>query len=63
MNIWIDAQLPSTLACWITNNFEVEAAALRDLGLRDARDIEIFEAARVAGRNMRLSQTGSRKEV
>jgi predicted nuclease of predicted toxin-antitoxin system len=48
MNIWIDAQLPPTLACWITNNFEVEAVALRDLGLRDARDIEIFEAARVA---------------
>ncbi len=63
MNIWIDAQLPPTLACWITNNFEVEAAALRDLGLRDARDIEIFEAARVAGRNMILYQTGSRKEV
>lgn len=48
MNIWIDAQLPPTLARWISDNFDVETTALRDLGLRDAKDIEIFEAARVA---------------
>ncbi len=48
MNIWIDAQLPPTLARWSTDNFDVEASALRDFGLRDAKDIEIFEAARVA---------------
>ncbi len=42
MNIWIDAQLPPILARWITDNFDVEASALRDLGLRDAKDIEIF---------------------
>ena len=47
MKIWIDAQLPPTLANWLTVTFdEVEAFALRDLALRDARDIEIFEAAR-----------------
>lgn len=48
MNIWIDAQLPPTLATWISDTFDVDATALRDMGLRDARDVEIFEAARVA---------------
>ena len=47
MKIWVDAQLPPMLADWLTNNFGLEAAALRNLSLRDAQDIEIFEAARV----------------
>ena len=46
MKIWIDAQLPPTLANWLTETFDLEAEALRDLGLRDAEDMEIFEAAR-----------------
>lgn len=46
MRIWIDAQLPPTLAHWLSISFELEAFALRDLSLRDAQDIEIFEAAR-----------------
>lgn len=49
MNIWIDAQLPPTLAAWLTETFGVEAVSLRDLGLRDAQDIEIFNAARTDG--------------
>jgi predicted nuclease of predicted toxin-antitoxin system len=48
MNIWIDAQLPTALASWLNNTFQVNAMALRDLGLRDAKDVEILEAARVA---------------
>jgi predicted nuclease of predicted toxin-antitoxin system len=48
MKIWVDAQLPPTLASWLNSGFEVEALSLKDLGLRDARDIEIFEAARAA---------------
>jgi predicted nuclease of predicted toxin-antitoxin system len=47
MKIWVDAQLPPDLANWLTATFGLEAFALRDLSLRDARDIEIFEAARV----------------
>jgi hypothetical protein len=35
MKIWIDAQ----------ETFQVEAFSLRDLGLWDARDVEIFAAA------------------
>jgi predicted nuclease of predicted toxin-antitoxin system len=46
MKIWIDAQLPPTLANWLSATFDLEASALRDLSLRDAQDIEIFEAAR-----------------
>jgi predicted nuclease of predicted toxin-antitoxin system len=46
MNIWIDAQLPPTLAGWLSDTFGVSATALKDLGLRDAQDTEIFDAAR-----------------
>jgi len=42
---WIDAQLPPTLANWLTETFGLDGSALRDLGLRDAQDIEIFAAA------------------
>ena len=47
--IWIDAHLSPAIASWITDTFEVRAIALRDLGLRDAEDIEIFEAAKAQG--------------
>ncbi len=47
--IWIDAHLSPAIATWIMNNFEVTAVALRDLGLRDAEDPEIFEAAKSQG--------------
>jgi predicted nuclease of predicted toxin-antitoxin system len=46
MKIWVDAQLPPNLANWLSVTFGLETAALRDLSLRDAKDIEIFEAAR-----------------
>ena len=46
MTIWVDAHLSPGIATWITSTFEVEAIALRDLGLRDAEDPEIFEAAK-----------------
>ncbi len=49
MIIWLDAQLPPSVAVWITATFGVEARAVRDLGLRDAQDAPIFEAARAAG--------------
>ena len=48
MTIWVDAQLSPRTARWMAANFPVAAVALRDLGLRDAGDDEIFEAARVA---------------
>jgi predicted nuclease of predicted toxin-antitoxin system len=48
MNIWIDAQLPPTLANWISSNFDITATSLKEISLRDAKDIEIFEAAKFA---------------
>lgn len=44
--IWVDAHLSPAIATWITDTFGVTALALRDLGLRDAEDPEIFEAAK-----------------
>lgn len=49
MTIWIDAQLSPAIAKWITENFAAQAVALRDLGLRDATDRQIFTAAQQAG--------------
>lgn len=46
MTIWVDAQLSPRLACWLSERFEVNALPVRDVGLRDASDTEIFEAAR-----------------
>jgi len=48
MTIWIDAQLSPSLAVWITEALGVPATAVRDLGLRDAKDFAIFQAARAA---------------
>lgn len=50
MNLWLDAQLSPRLARWINQQFPaVTASALRDLGLRDAEDAEIFQQARQTG--------------
>jgi predicted nuclease of predicted toxin-antitoxin system len=45
MKFWVDAQLPPQLAAWLAAEFQVEASSLRDLGLRDAADLEIFQQA------------------
>ena len=43
---WIDAQLPPQLAEWLRVEFECNAFALREIGLRDADDQTIFDCAR-----------------
>jgi len=48
MKLWVDAQLPPMLAEWLSKEYGVEAKSLRDLGLRDAPGIEIFQAAHKA---------------
>ena len=48
MILWLDAQLSPAMASWISREFSVSAIAARDLGLRDAKDQEIFSAARQA---------------
>ena len=49
MILWIDVQLSPALARWISDTFGVAAHAVRDLGLREAKDLVIFHAARDAG--------------
>lgn len=48
MILWLDAHLPPSAAAWITALFGIKAHAVRDLGLRDAKDPPIFQAARAA---------------
>lgn len=48
MIIWLDAHLSPAMASWISREFSVSAAAVRDLGLRNAKDPEIFFAAKQA---------------
>ncbi len=45
MKIWVDAQMSPAIASWITSECGFDAIAVRDLGLRDAEDLGIFEAA------------------
>jgi len=47
--LWLDAQLSPRLARWIEETFEVECSHVRDLGLRDAEDPDVFQKARDAG--------------
>jgi predicted nuclease of predicted toxin-antitoxin system len=48
MIIWLDAHLSPTLAPWISLEFSISAIPVRDLGLRNSKDQEIFLAARQA---------------
>ena len=49
MIIWLDAQVSPALAPWIKATFGVETQALKDVGLRDATDREIFQQAQTVG--------------
>ena len=50
MRLWLDAQLPPLLAGWINGQgLGIQAVAVRDLGLRQASDPLIVQAAREAG--------------
>jgi predicted nuclease of predicted toxin-antitoxin system len=48
MIIWVDAQLPPAIAAWISETSDTQALAVRDLGMRDASDPQIFLAAKQA---------------
>ena len=50
MILWLDAQLSPDLASWISERFTpIQAVPVRELGLRNADDREIFAQARSAG--------------
>ena len=46
MKFWIDAQLSPALAPWIKNTFAVDAFSVQWLKFQEARDRDIFLAAR-----------------
>ncbi|MFN8344273.1 MAG: DUF5615 family PIN-like protein [Spirosomataceae bacterium] len=46
MKIIVDAQLSPSLALWLTQAFGIESYSVKFLGLRDAKDRDIFEEAR-----------------
>lgn len=48
MKIWVDAQISPEIAGWIESTFDILTVAIRDLGLRDAEDEEIFNEAKKA---------------
>lgn len=49
MTIWLDAQLPPAIAQWLSRVFpKVSVVAVRDLGMRDAADADIFDRAKTA---------------
>ena len=47
--LWLDAQLSPAMARWLASDFGVQAHPVCELGLRDADDPLIFDAARTAG--------------
>ena len=48
MILWLDAQISPRLCVWIARRFGVDAVHVRDLGLREGEDPEIFDRARKA---------------
>ena len=45
--LWIDAHISPAIALWINQTFsDINAKSVRSLGLRDAKDIEIFMLAK-----------------
>ena len=49
MQVWVDAQVSPAIAAWMRRTLGVDAVAVRDLGLREAEDPDIFQRAREAG--------------
>jgi predicted nuclease of predicted toxin-antitoxin system len=49
VTVWLDAHLSPSLAPWVASTFSLTVVPVRDLGLRDALDPPIFQAARTAG--------------
>lgn len=47
LEVWIDAQLPPTLAGWLARR-GITATHVQDLGLLQASDLTIFSQARAA---------------
>ncbi|MGH7577912.1 MAG: DUF5615 family PIN-like protein [Longimicrobiales bacterium] len=49
MTLWLDAQISPAMAPWLHMRFGIDTVAVRDMGLREAEDVEIFDRAKSAG--------------
>ena len=49
MTLWLDAQLPPSLAVWFSEQFGVTAYSMKHLGLDQATDFDIFQRAKADG--------------
>lgn len=58
MMFWVDAQLPPTIATWLSERFGVGACSMRYLGLHAAKDMDIFQRARAAHDVVLISKDG-----
>lgn len=48
MNVWIDQQISPYMVGWLEERFGLDVEHVRDLGLHEAEDPDVFEAARQA---------------
>lgn len=48
MTVWVDAQISPEIARGLREEFGYAASAVRDIGLRESEDLEIFTSARDA---------------
>lgn len=46
MTFWVDAQFSPSISIWIQETFGLEVRSVKELGLRDATDQQIFFAAK-----------------
>lgn len=46
MTLWLDAQISPAMALWMRMRFDLDAVAVRDVGLRDAEDPAISSPPR-----------------
>ena len=49
MKLWIDHQISPYLTGWLEEQFDLDVEHVRELGLHEAEDPDIFTAARDAG--------------
>ncbi len=56
MEIWLDAQLSPQISKWICDNFKLNCVHVRELGLRDSTDSQIFQKAKERGEVIIISK-------
>jgi predicted nuclease of predicted toxin-antitoxin system len=46
VTFWLDAHLSDDLAAWLGSRYKIVVKPIRELGLRDAKDPALFQAAK-----------------